>query len=199
LIGAGAILLAAGAAAQPAAPAAAKRRAPQNTIEVSVRLGVNYVLGAPLPNAMSDLRVGVGGAVRVMVRNRYFLIPFVDGGYSFLSKGSARVPAGEPGGPGVISNKLDAFHVAAGIAFDFWRLRASAGVGVYFFGLDSSFAGVQSSTSDRSIGSILGLSANLYRVPRFHLGANFVSHNAPEAGLNYFLFGFSVHGDVFSW
>lgn len=190
MIGAGLLILA--TTNTPAVP-------PRGTLEVMGFVGANYVLGAPLSNALSDQRFGVGGALGIVYRNRYFLYPFVRVGYSFLSKGSARVSAGEPGGPGVISNSLDTFHAAAGVAFQVWRLRFLAGAGAYFFGLRTSFAGVDSSTRDASIGSILGVSTVVYRVDRFHLALTGLAHNAPEAGINYFSFGFSMLGDAISF
>ena len=196
---AGLFLLATTATTHAVTPPAKFVPPPPNTIEVSLFLGPNYVLGDPLPNAIADQRVGLGGSLRVLLRTRYFLDPFIDAGYSFLSKGAARVPAGEPGGPGFVSNRLDAFHVTAGLALDLWRLRFSAGAGVYFFGLATSFAGVDSTTSDIQIGSILGVSAILFRAPRFHLATEFSARNAPCGGLNYFSLGLSVHGDVFRW
>jgi hypothetical protein len=135
----------------------------------------------------------------VLYRSGYFLAPFVETGYTFLSKGSAHVSAGEPGGPGVIDNRLHAWHVGAGVALDIWRLRFSAGAAGYFVGLSTRFAGVSSSTRDFSLGSILGASANLLGTRHFHFSADFVAHDVPQANLQYFTFGFSIHDDVLSW
>lgn len=171
----------------------------RGAFEVSLLLGPSYVFGTPLPNAISDQRVAMGGAVAVFYRSRYFLTPFVDVGYGLLSQGSARVAEFEPGGPGVISNTLDAWHFSAGVAIDVWRLRLRAGAAVYRFGVASSFAGVDASTSDVSVGSVLGVSANVFRARRFHLGLDFMAHNAPQANVHYLRFGLSIHQDVFSF
>lgn len=170
-----------------------------STLEVSMLLGPSYVLGPAVPNSIADRRMGMGGALQIVYRTRYFLAPFIDGGYTVLSKGAAHVPAGEPGGPAIISNSLDAVHVAAGLAFDIWRVRLLVGAGVYFFGLSTKLGGTESSTRDGSLGSILGLSAKIYRARRFHLAADFFARNAPESGLNYLTFGLSVHGDALSF
>lgn len=175
------------------------RPQPRNVFEASVLLGPSYVFGTPLPNAISDRRVGMGGGVALFYRSRYFLTPFVDVGYSILSRGSARVPDFEPGGPGVIDDRLDAWHFSAGAALDVWRLRFRAGVALYLLGVSSKLAGVESSTSDLSVGSLLGVTANVLRARRFFLGLDFVAHNAPQANVHYLRAGLSVHGDILSF
>ena len=164
-----------------------------------MRLGPTYVTGAALPNATSDRRVGMEGALQIFYRTRYFLTPFVEGGYAFLSTGSAPVPAGQPGGPGILADRLDSWHVGGGLSYEFWRLRAGAAIGFYSFGLSVGLDGVSSSTTFSSLGLDGFLGVTLVKASRFFATLDLVSHNAPTADLHYFQAAISLHGDFLRW
>jgi hypothetical protein len=134
-------------------------------------------------------------ALQVFHRTRYFLTPFAEGGYAVLSTGSARVPAGEPGGPGTIADRLEAWHVALGISHEFWRFRAGAAIGFYSFGLSARLDGVTSSTTASSLGLDAFVGVTLLKAPRFFTTLDLVTHNAPTVDLHYFQAAVSIHGD----
>jgi hypothetical protein len=195
----GTLLLATCCAQVRTAPAVAPPRPSLKVIEVALRLGPPYVTGAELPNATTDHRVGMEAALQLFYRTRYFLTPFVEGGYAFLSTGSAFVPRGQPGGPGTIADRLDAWHLAGGISHEFWRFRAGAAIGFYSFGLSVRFAGVDSSTTASSLGLDAYLGVTLLRARRFFTTLDLVTHNAPTADLHYFQAALSLHGDFLRW
>lgn len=184
-------------AAPPAPAAAAPMPKPPvpRIVEVALRVGPTYVTGAALPNATSDRRVGMEAALQVFYRTRYFLTPFVEGGYAFVSSGAATVPAGSPGGPGTLFAKLDGWHVAGGLSHEFWRMRAGAAVGFYSFKLSDSLAGVEATTHFSSLGLDAFVGVTLVKTPRFFGTFDLVTHNAPTADLHYFQAAITLHGD----
>lgn len=194
----GTLLAAAGCAQLLAAPAPAPVEPPKRPriLEAALRLGPTFTLGAGLRGASSDQIVGMGGALAVFYRTRYFLSPFVEGGYARLSTGSAPVPRSAPGGPGTIADRLDAGHLVGGLSYSAWRLRAGLGAGMYVFGLRSKLAGVTSSTRAYSVGFDAHVSVRLFETARFFTALDLVSHNAPTTDLHYLQVAFSIHGDV---
>jgi hypothetical protein len=192
----GTALLAACCALQAAVPTIpAPPRAPR-ILEVALRVGPTYITGAALPDATSDRRAGMEAALQIFYRTRYFLTPFAEGGYAFLSTGTALVPAGRPGGPGVLSDRLDAWHLSGGLSHEFWRFRAGAAIGLYSFGLSASLDGVASSTSFSSLGLDAFVGVTLVKTPRFFTTLDLVTHNAPTADLHYFQAAITLHGDL---
>jgi hypothetical protein len=182
-------------AAPPALPAAPKPRVPR-IVEVALRVGPTYITGAALPGATSDRRAGMEAALQVFYRTRYFLTPFAEGGYAFLSSGAAPVHAGNSSGPGTLFAKLDGWHISGGIAHEFWRMRAGAAIGFYSFGLSESLDGVASRTHFSSLGLDAFVGVTLVKAPRFFATFDLVTHNAPTADLHYFQAALTLHGDL---
>lgn len=164
-----------------------------------MQLGPTYVTGAALPDATSDRRVGMEAALQIFHRTRYFLTPFAEGGYAFLSSGAALVPAGKPGGPGYLADRLATWHVDLGLSHDFWRLRAGVAVGFYSFNLTARLAGAESTTNFSSLGLDAFLGVTLVKTPGFFTTLDLVTHNAPTADLHYFQAALTLHGDFLRW
>jgi hypothetical protein len=195
----GTLLAAAGCAQLLASPGpVAEAPRPPRVLEASLRVGPTFTLGNGLPGATSDRIVGMGLALSVFYRSRYFLAPFVEGGHTRLSTGSAFVPRGAPGGPGTLSDRLTAWHVVGGLSYSAWRLRAGLGAGLYAFGLTSKLDGISSSTQALSVGFAAHVGVRLLEASRFFTALDLVSHNAPTTNLHYLQVALSIHGDLFT-
>jgi hypothetical protein len=172
---------------------------PVKALDLALRLGPTYALGGALPNAVSDERLGMEAALQLHYRTRYLLTPFLEGGYARLGAGSAPVPRTEPGGPGMLSVRMDAWHLTAGLTYTLWRAHLGVAMGFYDFGLKSQLAGVSSSTHAASLGLDAVVGVRLFEAPRFFAAFEVVSHNGLTADLHYVQAALSIHGDALRW
>lgn len=172
---------------------------PAGAIDIALRLGPTYSLGAPLPRAISDQRLGMEAALQLHYRFRYFLTPFIEAGYARLGAGSASVPRHEPGGPGTLSTRLDAWHATAGLTYTLWRAHLGVALGIYDFGIKSQLAGITSNTFALSLGMDALVGITVIEAPRFSARIELVTHNGLTADLHYLQAGIAIHGDVARW
>lgn len=168
-------------------------------LDLALRVGPTVTLGAALPRAVSDQRGGMEAAAQLHFRTRYFLTPFLEGGYARLGAGSAPVPRTQPGGPGMLSVRMDAWHLTAGLTYALGPARVAVAAGYYGFGLTSQLAGVTSTTSAGSFGLDASLGLTLVRAPRFFATLELVTHNGLTADLHYLQAALSIHGDFLRW
>ena len=182
--------------AQASAPAPAPKT---HTVEVDLHFGLSYDVGeqAIQELALSDHRFGETFSVAAVYKTRYFLSPFVDVGYSAVSSGGTLVPFYQYGGPAIADQRLSLWNVSSGFAFDTWRLRFQAGLGLGVVVLRARVGADESHSARLAPLALFATSLDLVRAPRFALALKLQALlSSQHLDVQVFSAGLEIRGDL---
>ncbi len=188
-------LLAIGAMAAPAR--AQETPARRYGFELAAYGGIDKMITGK-GDHIHEIRAQNGGgalAARLLFRAPYFLAPFFDFGYYPLFAADQRPPIGRARA----ASKLYAYGAMWGPAFDFWRLRIAAGVGVYNVHTRSTLLGDTIRTQEVDIGYMFTLSGFFVDTAQVRLGTELRAGLTAEADIYFVSYGLTVTGRHMFW
>ena len=144
----------------------------RHVLEIDGYTGLERMV-APKPSHAGELSAHNGGmsvALGATYRTRYFLSPFIDVGYYPLYSSESNVDLGNAGGRAHAVSSVFAWGVVAGPAFDFWRLRARAGIGADDVIVHASVLGQTARAAELDLGYAFSLGGFLLIRDRFRIG-----------------------------
>jgi len=141
---------------------------------------------------------GPGGTVAALLHTSYFLSPFLDLSFHSLYASTDRYDLDPSlGGPVTLRSSLLAFSVVAGGAFDWWKLRARAGIGWTDVMVRSRSGAMRTSESDMMY--FLSATGFIWSWGRLKVGLESRVGIVSDAGISFVTIGLVGGGDAVRW
>lgn len=152
--------------------------------------------------AISDRTVGGGLALNIAYRSPYFLFPFLDVSYLWLSDNRQQVPGVDGASPTIVDNSMNGLFAYVGPATALGPVRLQLGFGAKILFRHTTVSGPSSSTSnpvDASLSALLSAGFDLVRMKNFSAAIEGRAYIVPSFSGSIFAMGMTGRGNVLSW
>jgi hypothetical protein len=191
---------------ESSAPPPAPEARPPWTLEVDLHGAWGFMVQPKVDHSRETSRRngGPGVGVSALFRTRYFLAPFLDVNFQPLYRSKEIINVVDtpsaPGGPTPADGRLRTLGVTGGLAYDFWRIRLGAGIGVYQMQVRSTLEGRPTlRTSEWDMGYVFSASGFVWGWDRVRLGIESRLGVIADGGTTFFSVGMVVAGDAVRW
>ena len=169
-------------------------------LEVDVSAAYSFLVSSRVSNGavLSRRNGGPGGTVAALLHTSYFLSPFLDLSFHSLYTSTDRYDLDPSlGGPVTLRSSLLAFGVVGGGAFDWWRLRARAGIGWTDVMVRSRSGALRASEWDMMY--FLSATGFVWSWGRLKVGLESRVGFVNDAGISFVTIGLVGGGDAVRW
>jgi hypothetical protein len=171
---------------------------PGQALEASLTGSVGFTTGTRDVAPTKTTNVGPGVGATVLLRLSDFLNPYFSVGFLWLRSSSQPVDLGAQG-TATLQSSLSTWTFIIGPAYDVWRLRIAAGVGIYYVTARSSGIGAPIAPSESDLGYTFSVTGYVYQGDWYKIGIQSQVHLIAEGQLAHFTLGLVAQADVLGW